>query len=66
MDVFTRRLPYLLAWLQQALAVTEGTACGIARAAPAPDEMPRGPNGEPPPFESFPSLNHDWEDGADG
>ena len=24
--------------------------------------MPRGPNGEPPPFESFPSLNHDWED----
>jgi len=29
MDAFARRLPYLLAWLQQALAVTEGHACGI-------------------------------------
>jgi hypothetical protein len=65
MDVFARRLPYLIAWLQQALAVTERTACGIG-ACPAPvTEIPRGPNGEPPPFESFPSLNHAWEDEDD-
>ena len=39
MDAFARRLPYLIAWLQQALAVADGTACGIGVLA---DRAPQG------------------------
>jgi len=69
MDAFARRLPYLLAWLQQALAVTEGHACGIgvlardAAVAPPPRRTRKRAIHLAPPMSVLPERERDEDNG---